>query len=244
MDEAGLTRRLPAVLVRHWGVAPDAIGRVVGPVGMGSVVVEVHLPGASGVVAKWVPAHAAAALDAGSAVARELAGLGLSTGAPRPTRTGVLSAPLGDGRVALLHQVPGRPLTGTGPDEQRRMAAVLVAPEAFFHDPASGVTSLIDWTGAGEGPLLYDVASALMYLGGPDAGRPFLERYLELAPDDVSRDALTHLPSLRRFRGAVQAAYFSIRLAEDDRTGIDDPSENLQGLHHARRMLGETGLLT
>ncbi len=40
------------------------------------------------------------------------------------------------------------------------------APEAFVHDDASGVTGLIDWTGARRGPALYDVASAVMYLGG------------------------------------------------------------------------------
>ena len=40
------------------------------------------------------------------------------------------------------------------------------APEAFIHDDRSGVTGLIDWTGARRGPVLYDVASAVMYLGG------------------------------------------------------------------------------
>ncbi|HEY0217090.1 MAG TPA: phosphotransferase, partial [Cellulomonas sp.] len=85
------------------------------------------------------------------------------------------------------------------------------APEAFFHDAASGVTSLIDWTGAGDGPLLFDVASAVMYLGGRQRSRSFLDTYLRLASQSLQAEAAEHLGFLARLRGAVQAAYFSRR---------------------------------
>jgi len=39
-------------------------------------------------------------------------------------------------------------------------------------------------------------------------------------------------------RWAVQADYFARRLAADDCTGINDPGENLTGLHHARDYFG------
>ena len=37
------------------------------------------------------------------------------------------------------------------------------APEAFRYDAASGVCGIIDWSSAHYGPLLYDLASAVMY---------------------------------------------------------------------------------
>ncbi len=108
------------------------------------------------------------------------------------------------------------------------------APEAFRHDPASGDTGLIDWAGARRGPLLYDVASAVMYLGGPPAARPFLDAYLSAAPLPASE--LDHLPALSRYRGAVQAAYFAERLSRADLTGTDEAG-NRQGFADGLSML-------
>ncbi len=108
------------------------------------------------------------------------------------------------------------------------------APEAFLHDAASGVTGLIDWAGACPGPLLYDVASAVMYLGGVSAAEPFLAAYLPSSP--LPRAELAHLPTWWRYRGAVQAAYFADRILRADLTGTD-PAGNRQGLAHGRRML-------
>jgi homoserine kinase type II len=51
------------------------------------------------------------------------------------------------------------------------------APEAFVHDDSAGVTGLIDWSGSQRGPVLYDVASAVMYLGGTDRATAFLSAY-------------------------------------------------------------------
>lgn len=110
------------------------------------------------------------------------------------------------------------------------------APEAFRLDTASGEVGLIDWAAATQGPLLYDVASAVMYLGGSDSAGTFLRRYAEAAPVPV-HELSEHLDALRRFRAGVQAAYFAGRLTHRDRTGISDDADNWKGLHDAHRML-------
>ena len=113
------------------------------------------------------------------------------------------------------------------------------APEAFVRDDEAGVTGLIDWTGARRGPVLYDVASAVMYLGGTDHAAAFLRAYASRGP--VEAQELRHLDALRRFREVVQGVYFAGRLATDDLTGGIDPAENEQGLADARRRLGALG---
>ncbi len=55
------------------------------------------------------------------------------------------------------------------------------APEAFLLDESTGSVGMIDWSGAEPGPVLYDVASALMYLGGPVKGSVFLACYAAVA---------------------------------------------------------------
>ena len=108
------------------------------------------------------------------------------------------------------------------------------APEAFLHDPESGRTGLIDWAGSTPGPVLYDVASAVMYLGGPAHAGAFLEAYGDAAAE--------HLDTFRRLRWCVQATYFVDRLSRHDHTGIDGRSDNEKGLEDARRGLQATGL--
>ena len=106
------------------------------------------------------------------------------------------------------------------------------APEAFRHDRATGVCGLIDWSAAIRGPLLYDLASAVMY-AGPDLVGPYLERGpLSRAEVDAGLAAMT------RFRWAVQADYFAWRLTTGDLTGIADAAENEKGLADARAGLG------
>jgi Ser/Thr protein kinase RdoA (MazF antagonist) len=109
------------------------------------------------------------------------------------------------------------------------------APEAFLLNEATGAVGLIDWTGATEGPLLYDVASAVMYLGGQESASTFLRRYAELGPIPAGEIA-EHLGTLRRFRAAVQAVYFAGRIASRDLTGVADDAENWKGLDDARGM--------
>ncbi|WP_154796370.1 phosphotransferase enzyme family protein [Occultella kanbiaonis] len=110
------------------------------------------------------------------------------------------------------------------------------APEAFLLD--GGRPALIDWTGATDGPVLYDVASAVMYLGGRRRADAFLRAY-----SDRSGVDLIHLDAMRRYRQAVQAAYFAQRLAAADRTGLTDPGGNRKGLDDARRGLVALGVI-
>ncbi|RYU10979.1 phosphotransferase enzyme family protein [Nocardioides iriomotensis] len=109
------------------------------------------------------------------------------------------------------------------------------APEAFVHDDATGVTGLIDWAGAKRGPVLYDVASAVMYLGGPESAAVFLTTYQQDGP--LAPREMELLDAFRRLRWAVQGAYFAWRLATDDHTGGVERSDNERGLDHARTAL-------
>jgi Ser/Thr protein kinase RdoA (MazF antagonist) len=110
------------------------------------------------------------------------------------------------------------------------------APEAFRHDPAAGQTGIIDWSTALSGPLLYDLASAVMYLGGPHRAAGLTEAYL--AAGVISRaEAVGGMAAMLRFRWAVQADYFAWRIAGGDLTGVSGPQENEKGLEDARRAL-------
>lgn len=114
------------------------------------------------------------------------------------------------------------------------------SPEAFIHDDHTGVTGLIDWAGSRRGPVLYDVASAVMYLGGEGDAAAFLDAYQ--GHRLLSAQELESLEGFRRFRWAVQAVYFAGRLAARDLTGIEDHTENEKGLSNARRGLSRLGL--
>ena len=116
------------------------------------------------------------------------------------------------------------------------------SPEAFIHDDSTGVTGLIDWAGARRGPVLYDVASAVMYLGGPGRADTFLAAYVEHGP--LRTDELKLLDAFRRFRWAVQASYFAGRLSARDLTGLADEAGNEKGLTDARHGLAGLGLDT
>lgn len=116
------------------------------------------------------------------------------------------------------------------------------APEAFVHDDATGVTALIDWAGTARGPVLYDVASAVMYLGGTEHATAFLDTYRALGP--LAEGEIEHLDAFRRFREAVQGVYFAGRLASSDLTGGVEDADNRTGLEDARRRLAALGLRT
>jgi Ser/Thr protein kinase RdoA (MazF antagonist) len=112
-------------------------------------------------------------------------------------------------------------------------------PGSFHLDVRTGTIGVIDWGAAISGPLMYDVASAVMYAGGPAHAADLLDAYLAAGP--VGRDELAAaLPTMLRFRWAVQADYFAHRLRTDDRTGIADPRENWVGLYDARDALAST----
>ena len=78
------------------------------------------------------------------------------------------------------------------------------APSTFVVDPATGRAGLLDCGASGVGPLVYDVAAAVVYAGGPDHSAELLDGYLAAGP--VRRDELdAALPVLLRLRWAVQA---------------------------------------
>jgi Ser/Thr protein kinase RdoA (MazF antagonist) len=110
------------------------------------------------------------------------------------------------------------------------------SPDAFRYDPRSGECGLIDWGSALAGPLMYDVASAVMYVGGPGRASVLLRAYLAhgLLPE---REVDRALSVMVRLRWAVQADYFGRRIASDDLTGIAGRADNEAGLEHARRWL-------
>ena len=110
-------------------------------------------------------------------------------------------------------------------------------PDAFVHDDRTGVTGLIDWAGARRGPVLYDVASAVMYLGGREHASAFLTTYEAEGP--LADGEVAHLDAFLRFREVVQGVYFAGRLATNDLTGGVDAAENVKGLADARRRLAE-----
>jgi len=110
------------------------------------------------------------------------------------------------------------------------------APEAFRFDLETGVCGLIDWDLGVVAPLLYDLASAEMYVGGPRRSSPLITAYLAtgaLSPEELERG----LRPLAQLRWAVQADYFAKRIARGDLTGIGDPSDNETGLEDARRAI-------
>lgn len=115
-------------------------------------------------------------------------------------------------------------------------------PEAFIRDEVSGVTGLIDWAGARRGPVLYDVASAVMYLGGAEHASTFLSTYRSCGP--LTAEEMHHLGAFSRLREAVQGVYFAKRLALGDSAGNTDPAENEKGLTDARRRLAALGVPT
>lgn len=110
------------------------------------------------------------------------------------------------------------------------------APEAFRLDLATGQCGVIDWSYYLYGPLLYDLASAVMYVGGQDHAGELIQAYLREGVMDRT-EVCDGLAPMLRFRWAVQANYFAWRIVENDLTGISGPQDNEKGLEDARRSL-------
>ncbi|KUL24956.1 phosphotransferase enzyme family protein [Actinoplanes awajinensis] len=78
------------------------------------------------------------------------------------------------------------------------------APEAFVLDVATGRAGLMHCGACGTGPLVYDVAAAIIYVGGPEHAVEMLDGYRSAGP--VAPDELeVALPVLLRLRWAVLA---------------------------------------
>jgi Ser/Thr protein kinase RdoA (MazF antagonist) len=86
------------------------------------------------------------------------------------------------------------------------------SPAGFVVDPATGRTGLLDWGACGSGPLVYDLAAAVAYAGGPENATELLDGYAAAGP--VPRDEIeAALRVTLRFRWAVQADWYASRLA-------------------------------
>lgn len=113
------------------------------------------------------------------------------------------------------------------------------AADSFRLDRDTGRTGLIDWGSAGCGPLVYDVARAVMFAGGtdrPDDAADLIDAYV--AAGQVGRDEIdAALPVMLRFCWAVQADFFAHRITTGDLTGAVDPEDNWKGLRDARAVL-------
>lgn len=84
-------------------------------------------------------------------------------------------------------------------------------PTGFVLDPATGRAGLLDWGAGGTGPLVYDVAAAVVYAGGLEASAELIDGYRAAGP--VHPDELdAALPVLLRYRWAVQADWLARRL--------------------------------
>jgi homoserine kinase type II len=78
------------------------------------------------------------------------------------------------------------------------------APSSFVVDAGTGRAGLLDCGAGGVGPLVYDVAAAVLYVGGPCCATDLIDGYLAAGP--VRRDELeAALPVLLRLRWAVRA---------------------------------------
>jgi Ser/Thr protein kinase RdoA (MazF antagonist) len=112
------------------------------------------------------------------------------------------------------------------------------APEAFRLDARTMTCGLIDWDSGLEGPLLYDLASAVMYAGGPGRAADLVDAYV--ATGSLDRAEVDRgLGVMLAFRWAVQADYFARRIVAGDLTGIRSAADNDAGLEDARRSLDE-----
>jgi Ser/Thr protein kinase RdoA (MazF antagonist) len=107
------------------------------------------------------------------------------------------------------------------------------APETFLVDPATGRAGLLDCGASGTGPLLYDVAAAVVYAGGPESSAELLDGYLAAGPVEEG-ELHAALPVLLRFRWAVQADWSARRLARGEREGARE------ALGRAEEALAET----
>ncbi len=262
---------ITATLREHWLLRPSTVAPM--PAGWMSRAWAVR-EGDRHFVVRLVDDVARQSFEAGLAAALHLRERGITIGEPVRTLGGSLTAADRAGVVGLIRRVPGEPLGGTDPADQRRWgerlaaahraldgfahrglqrrhwlrpdaahltvepwlrpavvdaAAALTrltvadqltygvlhgdpAPEAFVVDGPTGRAGLIDWGPCATGPLVYDLAAAVAYAGGPGRAADLVDAYT--ATRVVGRDEVdVALPVLLRFRWAVRADWHARRLA-------------------------------
>ncbi|MEU7869766.1 hypothetical protein [Dactylosporangium sp. NPDC049140] len=145
--------------------------------------------------------------EAGLSAAEHVDAFGVRAGTPVRAAGGALTVAEGDGVVALLHRVPGAPCarptrsTGSGGGDIRL-------------DPATGALGLVGWSAAGTGPLLADLAAAVLAAGGPRAADGLVDAYLRASrvpPDECE----AVLPALLCRGVALDAAAAAVRIHAD-----------------------------
>jgi homoserine kinase type II len=105
-------------------------------------------------------------------------------------------------------------------------------PGSFRLDPGTGRTGLVGWDSVAIGLLMFDVANAVAYAGGPDRATELLDGYRAagpLPPGEI--DAA--LPVVLRCRWARRADGFARRITERPQ----DAERAWIGLHEARDAL-------
>jgi Ser/Thr protein kinase RdoA (MazF antagonist) len=101
----------------------------------------------------------------------------------------------------------------------------------------TGRVGVIDWGAIERGPLLFDVALALLWLFPKrrQASEEFLHAYLAAAP--TSGDELEGLPYYTALLWARQAKFFAYRVAANVTRGDPHPRRNIQRLVEANKHL-------
>ncbi|MFF5227144.1 phosphotransferase [Dactylosporangium sp. NPDC000521] len=229
-------------------------------------------------VVKWAPAAARHGFEAGLSAAEHVDAAGVCAGRPVRAADGALTTALssraGDGVLALMCLVPGRPLRADDPLDQSWWGGALGAahrslrrfvhpdlakfqaaavPAAAPHlamepwlgpvvtetaavvrrimvtdqltygvrhgapaaarfrlDAGTGRVGLVGWAAAGTGPLLYDLAHAVLCAG--DAGTEALvDAYVRAGPVPAD-ECVAVLPAMLALRAATRAAAVAERI--------------------------------
>ncbi|GAA1538320.1 hypothetical protein GCM10009827_066810 [Dactylosporangium maewongense] len=241
-------------------------------------------------VVKWAPVATRRGFEAGLCAAEHLDASGVGAGRPVRAADGALTTALptraGDGVIALMCLVPGRPLHADDPLDQSwwggalgaahrslrrfvhpdlakfQVAAVPAAaphlamepwlgpavietaavvrrimvtdqltygvrhgaPDAarFRLDSSTGRVGLVGWAAAGTGPLLYDLAHAVLCAGGTEA-EALVEAYVRAGPVPADECAAV-LPAMLALRTAAHAS----AVAERIHTGGGTPRDHAE----------------
>jgi homoserine kinase type II len=92
---------------------------------------------------------------------------------------------------------------------------------SFRLDVFTGRLGLVGWAAAAHGPLVYDVAAAVLHAGGPAEAVELLDGYRAAGP--VPKDELdAALPVMLRLRLAVRVDEFARRLFRGDGADLDE----------------------
>ena len=106
-------------------------------------------------------------------------------------------------------------------------------PADFRLDPDTGRVGLAEWDRPGTGPLVYDLACAVLCAGGPGAAGELLDAYLSAGTVSPA-ECEAALPTMLRFAAAVRADRCAARLfaggqAAADRAGLATARAQLNG---------------